>query len=61
MRIWLTIAILFLSYDKSLQYKDNYNEELLIKQLPTGHIYSYFQFTTKWHLVDSDSCKWFTF
>jgi len=28
--------------------KDSFTEELFIKPLPTGHLYSYFQFTTKW-------------
>ena len=27
---------------------ESFSEELLIKPLPTGHVYSHFQFTTKW-------------
>ena len=27
---------------------ESFNEELLIKPLPTGHVYSFFQFITKW-------------
>ena len=27
---------------------ETFSEELFIKPLPTGHLYSYFQFTTKW-------------
>ncbi|KAK3923303.1 GPI transamidase component PIG-T [Frankliniella fusca] len=29
-------------------YGDEFHEELLLKQLPSGHVYSYFQFTTLW-------------
>nr|SVE92314.1 EOG090X043F [Megafenestra aurita] len=28
--------------------KETFSEELFIKPLPTGHLYSHFQFTTKW-------------
>ena len=28
--------------------KDTFTEELWVQPLPTGHLYSYFQFTTKW-------------
>jgi phosphatidylinositol glycan class T len=27
---------------------ESFSEELLIKPLPTGHVYSFFQFITKW-------------
>ncbi|XP_067007276.2 GPI transamidase component PIG-T [Anabrus simplex] len=33
--------------------KDNFNEELLLKPLPSGHVYAHFQFTTLWD-VDFD-------
>lgn len=29
-------------------YNDEFHEELVLKQLPSGHVYSYFQFTTLW-------------
>lgn len=30
-------------------YSDSFHEELLIKRLSSGHVYSYFQFTTLWN------------
>ena len=35
---------------------ESFSEELLIKPLPTGHVYSFFQFTTKWD-VDPEETK----
>jgi len=41
-------------------YKDSFSEELFIKPLPTGHLYSYFQFTTKWDVNPEETkCKYF--
>ncbi|XP_055603246.1 GPI transamidase component PIG-T [Uranotaenia lowii] len=36
-------------------FSDTFDEELLIKPLPDGFIYSYFQFTTRWELDRNDS------
>lgn len=36
---------------------DRFNEELYIKPLNSGHIYTYFQFTTQWILANNESCK----
>ncbi|XP_071448167.1 GPI transamidase component PIG-T [Hetaerina americana] len=47
----LCIWCIFVNYIKvasSLFNKDRFHEELLIKPLHGGHIYSYFQFTTTW-------------
>ena len=42
--------------------KDSFTEELFIKPLPTGHLYSYFQFTTKWDVNPEETkCKHFCF
>ena len=42
---------------------DEFNEELLLKPLPTGHLYGHFQFTTIWNvtLTDKLACELFTF
>lgn len=32
----------------SCSRKDSFHEELLLKPLPSGHVYAYFQFTTLW-------------
>ena len=38
--------------------KDYFDEELLLKPLPSGHIYAYFQFTTVWDVeFEATSCK----
>lgn len=36
-------------------FNDVFDEELLIKPLPDGFVYSYFQFTTRWQLAANDS------
>lgn len=36
---------------------DKFNEELFIKALHSGHVYTYFQFTTEWLLQNNESCK----
>ena len=40
-------------------HDDAFHEELFIKPLPTGHIYTHFQFTTTWdvELKRKDECK----
>jgi len=40
-------------------FEDEFHEELFIKPLPTGHIYTHFQFTTTWEveLRRKDECK----
>ena len=39
--------------------EDAFHEELFIKPLPTGHVYTHFQFTTTWEveLRRKDECK----
>ena len=56
-------VVLFCSYftGKSINcsvQKDTFTEELFIKPLPTGHLYSFFQFTTKWDVDPEQTvCK----
>ncbi|XP_070575719.1 GPI transamidase component PIG-T-like [Ptychodera flava] len=46
---------LFLSLtDQAHASQDNFAEELFIKPLPSGHIYSHFQFTTTWNVDIQD-------
>ena len=39
--------------------KDTFQEELYIKPLESGHVYTHFQFTTDWQvqLGDNSGCK----
>ncbi|KAG1670228.1 GPI transamidase component PIG-T [Nymphon striatum] len=48
--VQLLLSVLFLLISTSCYSltDDSFSEELFIKPLPTGHVYSYFQFTTKW-------------
>ncbi|XP_044729474.1 GPI transamidase component PIG-T [Chrysoperla carnea] len=41
-------SLIFLLFSFCSAYNDIFNEELLLNPLPNGHIYTYFQFTTKW-------------
>lgn len=40
-------------------FSDTFNEELVLKPLPNGYIFSHFQFTTTWdvQLTDEGACK----
>lgn len=38
--------------------QDKFDEELFIKALHSGHVYTYFQFTTEWLLKNNESCKY---
>lgn len=51
----LFLLILITQILNSSQNNDNFNEELFIKPLQSGHVNTYFQFTTKWDLEKSDS------
>ena len=39
--------------------KDEFNEEMFIKPLESGHVYTHFQFTTTWdvNIYDKSDCK----
>ena len=51
------LCLLFLSF--SLAAKDVFHEELLLRPLKTGHVYTHFQFTTVWDvdIRDPKACK----
>ncbi|GAB0091819.1 PIG-T [Sergentomyia squamirostris] len=38
-----------------LEYHDEFHEELFIKPLPSGHINTFFQFTTKWQYNEKEN------
>lgn len=42
------------------KHKDSFHEELFIKPLISGHVYSYFQFTTLWEVDQKFNDKYFT-
>ncbi|KAI5704721.1 hypothetical protein M8J76_010520 [Diaphorina citri] len=42
------------------KHKDSFHEELFIKPLLSGHIYSYFQFTTLWEIDGNFNDEYFT-
>ncbi|OXU26388.1 hypothetical protein TSAR_013422 [Trichomalopsis sarcophagae] len=46
-KILLTLAFLSL-FSIALAQSDTYDEELMLKPLPNGYVYAYFQFTTLW-------------
>lgn len=53
----LFAVIIFTIINKSAQFQDEFHEELFLKPLPTGHINSFFQFSTEWTLNRRDSRK----
>ena len=54
----LLITTLIYSNCAAESYEDSFSEELFIKPLPTSHLYSYFQFTTKWDVNPEETkCK----
>jgi len=44
------ISSFVLSIHGNLESTDDYNEELFVKQLKSGHVYSMFQFATTWNV-----------
>lgn len=52
-RVFSSISWLFLLISACLvagvQYRDRYYEEAFVKPLASGHINTYFQFTTEWN------------
>ena len=53
------IAFYSLFLSVSLATEDTFHEELIIRPLPTGHVYAHFQFTTVWRVdvEDPKACK----
>lgn len=56
-KILLPLAFLGL-FSVSLAQSDTYDEELMLKPLPNGYVYAYFQFTTLWAAPNTaETCK----
>lgn len=54
----LFVLILICSIFQSIRTKDIFHEELFIKPLFSGHVFSYFQFTTIWDAdARANPCK----
>lgn len=53
----LVLICLLVNFNDLTASPDRYNEELFIKALHSGHVYTYFQFTTEWILQNNESCK----
>ncbi|KAK7869914.1 hypothetical protein R5R35_013707 [Gryllus longicercus] len=45
---FILVPFWILNVGQCLVQKDRFDEELLLKPLPSGHVYAYFQFTTVW-------------
>lgn len=54
--VW-NFIYLIIFYLKLSNANDKFSEELFIKPLPTGHVNTYFQFTTEWLIKNKESCK----
>lgn len=54
-KVFLVIFLVLI--EESYQFTDSFSEELYLKPLESGHINSYFQFTTKWDMNKNDSRK----
>lgn len=57
-KLIVVILLLVKIYDLSASSSDKFNEELFVKALPSGHVYTYFQFTTEWLVESNESCKY---
>nr|SVE91062.1 EOG090X043F [Daphnia sinensis] len=55
-KTFLLLFVVLSCVETVLATSESFSEELLIKPLPTGHVYSFFQFTTKWD-VDPEETK----
>ncbi|XP_031628950.1 GPI transamidase component PIG-T [Contarinia nasturtii] len=51
----LVLICLFVNFHDLTASPDRYNEELFIKALHSGHVYTYFQFTTEWIIQNNES------
>lgn len=50
------VFIYFLVYlNKECLATDKFNEELFVKPFPSGHVNTYFQFTTEWSLNNAEN------
>lgn len=56
----LTVLLTNISCSFCYKPKDSFHEELFIKPLASGHVYSYFQFTTLWEVDKNFNDEYFT-
>lgn len=54
-RLQFVITFFAVVTTTSAQFQDEFHEELFLKPLPTGHINSFFQFSTEWTLNRKES------
>lgn len=54
-RLLFAAILVIATIKQSIQFQDEFHEELFLKPLPTGHINSFFQFSTEWTLNRRDS------
>ncbi|KAK3742758.1 hypothetical protein QZH41_018969, partial [Actinostola sp. cb2023] len=52
--VCVPLFIILCTFALSLASEDEFHEELLVKPLPTGQVYTYFQFTTIWDIDIKD-------
>lgn len=54
----VSFIVIFGVFSQSIAQTDTFDEELMIKPLPNGYVYAYFQFTTLWEAQNNvDTCK----
>lgn len=53
------MVLMYIFVRHSSANDDEFHEELFIKPLQTGHVNTYFQFTTEWRLKNNESCKFY--
>lgn len=54
----LFFLIFHCTVNLSFAQNDTFDEELMLKPLPNGYVYAYFQFTTLWKVQNNaDICK----
>ena len=52
------LHVIFQLFCLSVAQNDTFDEELMIKPLPNGFVYAYFQFTTLWEAQNNvNTCK----
>lgn len=56
---YIIFIILYISYTNA--QSDTFHEELILKPLPSGYIYAFFQFTTIWEASNSLHTRTSTF
>lgn len=57
-KVLVVIFLLVKFHDLNASSLDKFNEELFVKALHSGHVYTYFQFTTEWLIQNNESCKY---